>query len=75
MDVNSPTNTDDKSETSFSRNVVVATVLGLSLQPDLVTLLCSVFFDILLSTFKDGLPFLVVLGTLLQIIEFKKNNR
>lgn len=62
-----PTNTDDESQTSLSRNVVVTTVLGLPLQPNLIAFLCSVLLDVRLGALEELLPLLVVGGALLHI--------
>lgn len=57
--MNSPPNTHDKSKPSFSRNVVVTTILGLSLQSNFIPLLLSVLLDVRLGTLEDLFPLLV----------------
>lgn len=48
-----PSDTNNKSQLVFGRNVEIAMILSLTLQPNKVLLLVSVFLDIFLSTLKN----------------------
>lgn len=51
--LNLPSDTDDKSQFGCSWNIEVSSLLGITSQPDLITLLSPVFLDVLLSTLED----------------------
>ena len=48
-----PSDTDDESQSGFSRDVEVSFFPGLAGQPDFIMFLAAVLLDVLLSTFED----------------------
>lgn len=52
---NAPLDPDDKVDLGLGRDVKVASLSGLPLEPDLLTLLVSVLLDVLVGTLEDDL--------------------
>lgn len=63
----SPLNTHYKSQPSLTGNIKIALVLGLSDQPDFITLFQPVLLHVLLSPLEDFLPLLDVLTLLFDL--------
>lgn len=61
-----PSNTDNKCETRFARNIIISTIFSLPHQSDFIPLLPPVFPHILFSSLEDLLSLLVAICALLR---------